>query len=81
MGAIKEFYHDLIEQESRNADDYDYQYKEWCDKQQEIERQEYFEKQFNKKLTIWQKLLIQLRAWRSQSYSIITSFFRTKNLF
>ena len=81
MGAVKNFYHDEIEQASREADDYDYQHKKWCDEQQVIERQEYFEKQFNKKLTIWQKLLIQLKAWRSQFTSTITNCWKTKNLF
>jgi transposase len=79
MGAVKEYYHDLIEEQSRNKDshyDDDYQYQKYlADKKEETE---YFH---NLKLTKWQKLLIQLRAWRSQFISTITNYFRTKNSF
>lgn len=81
MGRIKEFYHDEIEKASRNADDYEYQYEKWCAEQQEIERQEYFEKQLNKNATWQSKIKTQLKAWKYQFISTITNFFRTKNLF
>ena len=76
MGAIKNFYHDRIEKESRKINDSTYAYR-----MSEELKQYYFEESFNKKLTKWQKLLIQLKAWRSQSISTITNFWKTKNLF
>jgi hypothetical protein len=65
MSMIKNFYHDEIEQASREADDYEYRYKKWCDEQQEIEKQRYFEEQFNKQNATWQsKIKIQLKSWK-----------------
>jgi hypothetical protein len=76
MGAVKEFYHDLIEKRQSNHDFY----SQMTEEQLRKEEEEYYYKHF-KPITKWQNLLIQLRAWRSQSISTITNFWKTKNLF